>query len=109
MKFTLISVHGQEPAYYRIIDTLDELLSIDERFAQFYFREFFSDPHIEAELEKGQLGMSHFRHPLNVLPKRALSLFNQWISGSKIALNKVGGWMIINNDCQIISEIESKA
>lgn len=108
MKFTLISVYGQEPAYYRIVESLDELLSINERFAQFYYRNFFSDPHNIKDVAKEELGIVHFRHPLNLLPKRYFTLFNQWQSGAKIALNKVGGWMTIDNNCKIISEVESK-
>lgn len=109
MKFTLISTCGQEPAYYRIIESLDELLSLNTRFAKFYWNNFFADPHVDKELKSGELGMVHFSHPFKVLPNRELSLFKQWQSGVKIAFNKVGGWMTVNGNCKIITEIESKS
>ena len=106
MKFTLISCLNQAPAWYRIIESFEELLESNDRFAKFYWQTKFKDPHFESGIQRGE-PIYFLQHPLNVLPKRYIALIEAWQKGVKIALNKVGGWMTVDNNCKIIEEKES--
>jgi hypothetical protein len=112
MKFQLISVSNQKPTWYWMIDDLDEIFNHSKRYNQFLFRTSFDDPHFEADLKRGQekciLTFADLRHPVKLGVERTFSLIKAYFNYGYVLINKVGGWMVLNKDCNILEEKEDK-